>query len=386
MPTPVERVLTTPHSGIRRMIEIAVQAPSPIMLLGGDPNFTTPDHIIEGAAAAARAGATGYAPGGGIPPLREAIVEKVRERNGAPCTLEQVVVTTGGCGGLFTSLMQMLEPGSELLIPDPGWSNYPAMAHVLNAVAVGYPLDPDRDMRVDVSALERLVTERTRAVIVNSPGNPTGAVETDTNLRAILEVARRHDLWVVSDECYDELVFDGRHASMAALGDEERVVTVFTFSKSYAMTGWRVGYVVAPPEFANLLSLHQEPVVSCASMISQHGALTALRGPQDCVQEMVAAYRDRRAMAAGELDRRGVPYVWPAGGFFLMVDVSAAGMDSWTFCRGLLDETDVALVPGLAFGACGEGYARVSLASADEHVSEGMRRLAEFVDRLRDAA
>lgn len=386
MPTPVERVLTTPHSGIRRMIEIAVQAPSPIMLLGGDPNFTTPDHIIEGAAAAARAGATGYAPGGGIPPLREAIVEKVRERNGAPCTLEQVVVTTGGCGGLFTSLMQMLEPGSEVLIPDPGWSNYPAMAHVLNAVAVGYPLDPDRDMRVDVSALERLVTERTRAVIVNSPGNPTGAVETDTNLRAILEVARRHDLWVVSDECYDELVFDGRHASMAALGDEERVVTVFTFSKSYAMTGWRVGYVVAPPEFANLLSLHQEPVVSCASMISQHGALTALRGPQDCVQEMVAAYRDRRAMAAGELDRRGVPYVWPAGGFFLMVDVSAAGMDSWTFCRGLLDETDVALVPGLAFGACGEGYARVSLASADEHVSEGMRRLAEFVDRLRDAA
>lgn len=386
MPAPVERVLTTPHSGIRRMIDIALQAPSPIMLLGGDPNFTTPAHIIEGAAAAARAGATGYAPGGGIPALREAIVEKVRERNGAPCSVEQVVVTTGGCGGLFTSLMQMLEPGSELLIPDPGWSNYPAMAHVLNAVAVGYPLDPDTNMRVDVEALERLVTERTRAVIVNSPGNPTGAVETEANLRAILEVARRHDLWVVSDECYDELVFDGRHASMAALGDEERVVTVFTFSKSYAMTGWRVGYVVAPPEFANLLSLHQEPVVSCASMISQHGALTALRGPQDCVQEMVAAYRDRRAMAAGALDRRGVPYVWPAGGFFLMVDISAAGMDSWTFCRRLLDETDVALVPGLAFGACGEGYARVSLASADEHVTEGMRRLAEFVDRLRDAA
>jgi aspartate/methionine/tyrosine aminotransferase len=386
VPAPVERVLTTPHSGIRRMIDIALQAPSPIMLLGGDPNFTTPAHIIEGAAAAARAGATGYAPGGGIPALREAIVEKVRERNGAPCSVEQVVVTTGGCGGLFTSLMQMLEPGSELLIPDPGWSNYPAMAHVLNAVAVGYPLDPDTNMRVDVEALERLVTERTRAVIVNSPGNPTGAVETEANLRAILEVARRHDLWVVSDECYDELVFDGRHASMAALGDEERVVTVFTFSKSYAMTGWRVGYVVAPPEFANLLSLHQEPVVSCASMISQHGALTALRGPQDCVQEMVAAYRDRRAMAAGALDRRGVPYVWPAGGFFLMVDISAAGMDSWTFCRRLLDETDVALVPGLAFGACGEGYARVSLASADEHVTEGMRRLAEFVDRLRDAA
>jgi aspartate/methionine/tyrosine aminotransferase len=386
MPSPVERVLTTPHSGIRRMIDIAVKAPSPIMLLGGDPNFTTPGHIIDGAARAARAGATGYAPGGGIPALREAIVEKVRDRNGAPCSVEQVVVTTGGCGGLFTSLLLLLEPGSELLIPDPGWSNYPAMAHVLNAVAVGYPLDRERNMRLDVEALERLVTDRTRAVIVNSPGNPTGAVESEQNLRAVLEVASRHDLWVISDECYDELIFDGRHTSMASLGDAERVVTVFTFSKSYAMTGWRVGYVVAPAELADLLSLHQEPVVSCASTISQHAALTALRGPQDCVQEMVAAYRDRRAIAAGELDRRGVPHVWPAGGFFLMVDISAAGMDSWAFCRRLLDETDVALVPGSAFGACGEGYARVSLAAAEETVAEGMRRLAAFVDRLRDAA
>ena len=303
-----------------------------------------------------------------------------------PARLEQVVVTTGGCGGLFTSLMLMLDPGSEVLIPDPGWSNYPAMAHVLNAVAVGYPLDRGRDMRVDAGALERLVTDRTRAVIVNSPGNPTGAVEPEANLRAVLDVAERHDLWVVSDECYDELIFDGRHTSMAALGAGERVVTVFTFSKSYAMTGWRVGYVVAPPEFANLLSLHQEPVVSCASMISQHAALTALRGPQDCVHEMVAAYRDRRAIAAGELDRRGVPYVWPAGGFFMMVDISAAGMDSWAFCRRLLDATEVALVPGSAFGAGGEGYARVSLAAADHTVTEGMRRLAEFVDRIRDAA
>ncbi len=365
------------------MFDIALTAPSPIMLLGGDPNFTTPGHIIDGAAEAARAGATGYSPGAGIPPLREAIAEKVRARNGAACTVDQVVVTTGGCGGLFTSLLLMLEPGSELLVPDPGWSNYPAMAHVLNATAVGYPLDRDRGMCADVDALEALVTERTRAMIVNSPSNPTGAVEQEANLRAVLDVAARYDLWVISDECYDELIFDGHHTSMLTLGHEERVVTVFTFSKSYAMTGWRVGYVVAPPEFAHLLSLHQEPVVSCASTISQHGALSALRGPQACVGEMVAAYRERRSMAAAELDRREVPYVWPTGGFFMMVDISATGMDSWTFCRRLLDQAGVALVPGLAFGERGEGYVRISLASADESVAEGTRRLAEFVDRLR---
>ncbi len=365
------------------MIDIAVQAPSPIMLLGGDPNFTTPEHIIDGAAAAARAGATGYAPGGGIPALREAIVEKVRDRNAARCTVDQVVVTTGGCGGLFTSLLLMLEPGSELLVPDPGWSNYPAMAHVLNATAVGYPLDRERGMCVDADALERRITARTRAVIVNSPGNPTGAVESEQNLRRVLDVAARHDLWVISDECYDELIFEGEHTSMASLGDEERVVSVFTFSKSYAMTGWRVGYVVAPAEFAELLSLHQEPVVSCASTISQHGALTALRGPQDCVGRMVDAYRDRRGVAAAQFDRHGVPYIWPTGGFFMLVDISATGLDSWAFCHRLLDETSVAVVPGAAFGACGEGYVRLSLAAADQTVAEGAQRLAGFVERIR---
>jgi aspartate/methionine/tyrosine aminotransferase len=220
-------------------------------------------------------------------------------------------------------------------------------------------------------------------VIVNSPGNPTGAVESEQNLRRVLDVAARHDLWVISDECYDELIFEGAHSSMAALGDDERVVSVFTFSKSYAMTGWRVGYVVAPPEFAELLSLHQEPVVSCASTISQHGALTALRGAQDCVGRMVDAYRDRRGVAAEQFDSHGVPYVWPTGGFFMLVDISATGLDSWAFCRRLLDETSVAVVPGAAFGACGEGYVRLSLAAADDTVAEGAQRLAGFIERIR---
>jgi aspartate aminotransferase len=374
-------VLTTPHSGIRRMLDLALAADDPLMLVGGDPNFTTPDHIIAAAAEAARGGATGYAPGAGLPALREAASRKARERNGVDATAEQVTVTAGGCGGLYTALSLLLEPGSELLVPDPGWSNYPAMAHVLHARAVGYPLLREEGFSLDPERLAALVTPRTRAIVLNSPGNPTGAVESAERLRAVLALAERHDLWVVSDECYDELVFEGVHVSTAALGGADRVITVFTCSKSYAMTGWRVGYVVSPAAFAEQLGLQQEPVHSCASTISQHAALAALRGPQACVGAMRDAYRERRDLAIDVLAAAGVGYVRPRGAFFLMVDIAPTGIDSWTFCRRLLEEEGVALVPGVAFGRCGEGFVRVSLAAAPEKVVEGVRRLAGLVTR-----
>jgi aspartate/methionine/tyrosine aminotransferase len=365
------------------MADIAGAADHPITLVGGDPNFTTPLHIIDSAAQAARGGATGYTSAAGIPALREAIVQKVRDRNGIPAGVDNVCVTTGGCGALFTSLLLLLGPGDEVLVPDPGWSNYPAMAHSLHAASVGYPLDPAEGFSLDPSGIAERVTSRTRAIIVNSPSNPTGAVEAADRLRAVLEIARHHDLWVISDECYDELVFEGRHVSTATIAESQRVISVFTFSKSYAMTGWRIGYVVGPSSFTDQLSLHQEPVVSCASAISQHAALAALSGPQDCVKEMRNAYRDRRDMAAVELDQQGVRYVRPRGGFFLMADISVTGLDSWTFCRRLLDEENVAVVPGAAFGPRGEGFVRISLAAAPAAVTLGTRKLASFVDRMR---
>lgn len=382
MPQIASHVLATPHSGIRRMADLAALADDPIVLVGGDPNFTTPRHIIDSAAEAARGGATGYTAAAGIRPLRAAIVEKVRARNGIPAEFDEVCVTTGGCGGLFTSLLILLDPGEEVLVPDPGWSNYPAMAHSLRASAVPYPLDPDAGFATDVTSLEKLVTTRTRAVIVNSPSNPTGAVETRENLERVLDIAERHDLWVVSDECYDELIFEGEHVSSATVGDSDRVVTIFTLSKSYAMTGWRVGYVVGPAPFIEQLALHQEPVVSSASTISQHAALAALTGPQACVREMRDAYRDRRDMAVAELEAVGVPYVMPRGGFFLMVDISASGVDSWTFCRRLLEEENVAVVPGSAFGPGGEGFVRISLAAAPGNVVQGTKLLASLVNNV----
>jgi aspartate/methionine/tyrosine aminotransferase len=377
-----EHILHTPHSGIRRMLELAASVADPLMLVSGDPDFTTPEHIIDGAAAAARGGATGYSPSAGIQPLREAIAQKVAARNGLDTDVPGVCVTTGGCGALFSSMLVLVEPGSEVLVPDPGWSNYAAIVHALHSTAVGYRLDAADGFAIDVADLEARITPRTRAILLNSPNNPTGTVERATRLRAVLALAEQHDLWVISDECYDELVFEGRHVSTATLGDPSRVISIFTFSKTYAMTGWRVGYLVAHPDVARQIALHQEPVVSCASTISQHAALTALRGPQDIVGTMVAAYRGRRDAAIAELEAAGVPTVRPGGSFFLMADIRSTGLGSWAFAQTLLERTGVAVVPGAAFGPAGDGYVRISLAVAQDVVTEGTRRLGGLVREL----
>lgn len=375
-------VLDTPHSGIRRMLEHAREVDHPVMLINGDPNFTTPEHIIEGAAAAARAGGTGYSPGDGLLALREASAEKLTQVNNIAVDAGRVCITTGACGGLYTTLMVLLDPGDEMLIPDPGWSNYAAMVHVLNAHPVAYPLRPDSSWEIDADALEALITSRTRAILVNSPGNPTGGVESAESLRRVLDIAERHDLWVISDEAYDQLVFDAPGVSTASLGGDDRVISIFTFSKTYAMTGWRVGYVTGPASFIRQLSLHQEPVVSCASTVSQHAALCALSGPQDCVQDMVRAYERRRGIAADLLTAGNVPFVMPHGAFFLMVDGRRTEMDSWSLALHLLREAGVGTVPGRAFGAAGEGFLRITLAASDESIIDGVTRLAEEYGRL----
>ncbi len=381
MPELRPKILRTPHSGIRRMLELAQTVPSPIMLVNGDPNFRTPEHIIEAARDAAMRGATGYAPGGGIAELRQAVAGKVTSRNGFTVRPEQACITTGACGGLFTSLMLIAGPGDDVLVPDPGWSNYAAMVHVLGARMVPYPVGPSADWHMNPAAVESAITARTKVIIVNSPSNPGGVVEPPGHLAEVVEIARRHDLWLLSDEAYDELVFDGKPTSAAALADRDRIVSVFSFSKTYAMTGWRVGYVVGNDEFVRQLSLHQEPVVSCASTISQYGALAALRGPQDCVREMVTAYRARRDLVVAQLDAVGCGYQLPEGAFFIMVDIRPTGLDSWSFARRLLEEEGVGVVPGVAFGEGGEGYARVTLAASEDLLTEGVARLGRFVER-----
>jgi aspartate/methionine/tyrosine aminotransferase len=373
------RVEALPRSGIRRIMELALELPDAIRLEIGDPDFTTPAHIVDAAADAARNGFTHYAPSAGLATLRALIAEKVAARNGFACRPEQVVVTTGACGGIHACLLALLDPGDELLVPDPGWTTYVPMAHACGVTAVPYPLDRARGFALDAAALEQRLSPRTRALVVNSPGNPTGAVATREELERVLELAAARGIWTISDECYEELVFEGQHLSPAALGDPERVVSAFSFSKSYAMTGWRVGYVVAPAHLAPLLARAQEPIVSSASTISQKAAEAALTGPQEVVAEMREAYRARRDAAVALLDAAGVGYVRPGGAFYLMVDVSAAGLSSAEFAERLLVERHVAVVPGSAFGAGGEGLVRVSLAASSDAVETGLGRLAEAV-------
>jgi len=371
-----DRIARIPRSGIRGIMELALQLEDVVRLEIGDPDFGTPAHIVDAAAAAAHAGFTHYSPGVGLASLRGLLAEKVSARNGFGCAPEEVAVTTGACGGLFSSFLALLDPGDEVLLPDPGWTTMTPMALAAGVMPAPYRLDRARAFALDPDEVEARVGPRTRAVVVNSPGNPTGAVATREALEAVLELAARHGLWVVSDECYEDIVFEGEHVSPATLGDRERIVSVFSFSKSYAMTGWRVGYLVATPEVVRAIVRAQEPVVSSASTISQKAAEAALSGPRDAVDAMRDAYHRRRDAALAQLDGLGLRYARPGGAFYVMVDVASAGEPSETFALRALREHRVAVVPGSAFGEGGEGMVRVSLAASEEAIAAGLERLA----------
>jgi len=363
-------------------MELALRTKGAIRLDIGDPDFHTPAHIVEAAARAAHEGFTHYGPAGGLPTLREQIAGKVARVNGIECSPEQVVVTVGGAGAIFVTLLALLDPGDEVLVPDPGWPNYLSLTAAAGGVSVPYRLDPAREFEPDVEALDRLIGPRTKAIFVNSPGNPTGTIHSAAALSALRELASRHGLWVVSDECYDELVLEGEHTSAAALGDSDRVVTVFSFSKTYAMTGWRVGYAVASRDVAQAIALAQESVVSCPSTVAQKAAEAALLGLREPVEAMRAAYRRRRDLALARLDARGVGCGRPRGAFYVMVELTGAAEPSRDFARRLLRKQQVAVVPGSAFGAGGEGAVRVSLAASDESVATGIDRLADALERV----
>src|SRR4051794_22574092 len=272
------------RSGIREVLDLASERPGTLHLEIGEPDFPTPPHVVEAAARAAAEGYTKYTSNRGLVSLREAIRAKLAERNGIEATVDRIVVTVGGDNGLFEALLTLVEPGEAVLIPDPGWANYESMALTLHAVPLRYPLDRAREFEPDLEALAELARDpRAKVLLVNSPGNPTGAVWPRATLERVLEIAQEHDLYLLSNEVYEEIVFEGEHFSPATIDAEGRVVTVFSVSKTYAMTGWRLGYVVASPQLAGLIAKVQEPVVSCATAVAQKAAEAALLGPQDCV-------------------------------------------------------------------------------------------------------
>jgi aspartate aminotransferase len=383
-PTPPSAIASSmPVSRIREIMELAWKDPEVIHLEVGEPDFPTPEHVVEAAYEAARMGHTRYAPNAGLPELREALADKVTRRNVYEAHPDQVVVTQGGIQALYLVLLALLEPGDEVLLPDPAWPNFRMIAHLLGARVLPYPLVSEGDFLPRLEDLERLVTPRTRAILVNTPSNPLGTVVPRELVDALLEFARRRDLWYISDEVYDEVVFDDAFVSAGAVADPgDRLVSVYSFSKVYAMTGWRVGYLVAPPDLAKLLTGMQEPIVSCVNTPAQLAALAAVTGPQDVVREMRESYRERRDELLEILDRGNLPSSRPSGAFYVWTDVSAANVPSMDFARSLIEREHVAVAPGGAFGDLGEGYVRLSLASSREDLLDGASRLVRFVHLL----
>ncbi|MET0297673.1 MAG: aminotransferase class I/II-fold pyridoxal phosphate-dependent enzyme [Microbacterium sp.] len=376
MPEIARHIDRMPGSGVRHILERALRRPGTIILAVGEPGEVAGPVVRDAAASAWREGDIRYTPNGGILPLREAIVDKLARENDLDVDVEQVWVTVGATQALHMAMALTLQRGDEVLVPDPGYTTFTMNAHLLQASPVPYPLRPERGFQPDIAELEALVTPRTRALIVNTPSNPLGSTFDRATLDALLDVARRHDLWVISDEVYERFTWGEPHVSPASLDTDGRVLTVFSMSKTYAMTGARVGWLVTPPGWRPTMLRVQESLVSCVDAPSQRAALAALTGEQTDVARAATHYRDNLAAAMSLLDERGIAYLTPTGAFYLWIDVAhASGGDVSGWCERFLDEQGVAVAPGTAFGASGEGWIRVCVASDRRSLLEGLGRL-----------
>jgi aspartate aminotransferase len=348
----------------------------------GEPDFDTPEHIKAAAAAALAAGKTKYGAASGEPALREAIAHKLQADNQLNYQSANILVTNGGKHSLFNLMMAMLNPGDEVLIPAPFWLSYPEMVRLADGVPVvvntgkGYKLLPE--------VLERHITPKTKLLVLNSPSNPSGIVYSLAELAALAAVIVRHDLWVVSDEIYEKIVYgDVRHVSIGSLGPEIAARTIVSsgFAKAYSMTGWRVGYLAAPIEIIKAASTIQGHSTSNVCTFAQYGALAALQGSQDCVAEMLTAFSGRRTFVLDALGRiSGLDCAKPDGAFYVFVNIGKTGLTSLEFCQRFLESQQVAVIPGLPFGA--DDHVRLSYATDRQTLEKGLDRLSTFVNEL----
>ena len=371
------------HSGIREIGNEALRTPGAIQLHVGQPNFQTPKHIGEAGKRAIDEGKTFYTHTQGLLSLRARLVAKLERVNGIRVTPDRIATAPGGVGAIAAVFASVLEPGDEVLLPDPGWPNTRIMLSWTGTRGIFYPCPPSGGFLPDLDELEGLITPRTKLLLINSPNNPTGAVYPRATIERLIEIAQRHNLWLLSDECYDQILLDGEWTSPASLAPEDpRIASVFTFSKTYAMTGWRLGYVAGSAELLDTVTKVLESNSSCVSTISQVAAEAALDGPQDCVGEMNEAYRRRRDAVVDILREADLFISEPKGAFYCMADVSPSGMSSRDFAFKLLRERGVSVAPGSAFGQVATGAVRISLASSDQDLREGVGRLANYVHEL----
>lgn len=378
VPSVAAHALRIPASAIRRIYDLAQGIDDVVFLNVGEPDLPVAPHVLAAGARAWEQDVTNYTPNGGVAPLRTAIAAKLARDNDLDVTPDQVWVTAGGMQALHQAMSLTLDAGDEVLVPDPGYVNFSMTARHVGAVPVPYRLDPARGFRPDLASLRAAITPRTRVLLVNSPSNPLGTVYEAEVLRQLLDVAAEHDLWVISDEVYERFTYGTPHVSTASLDTDGRVLSVFSFSKTYALTGARVGWLVAPPQWDALLRTAQEATVSCVNAPAQFAALAALEGDQQVVVDAREHYRGNIEAACDLLSRKGIRFQRPAGAFYLWIEVAhASGGDVATWCEQFLREHKVAVAPGAAFGSQGEGWIRVSLAGTRDDVVTGLSRLPD---------
>jgi len=365
-----------------RLIEMSRRISDVISLGRGDPDLPTPAHIVAAAKLAMDAGHTHYTALGGLDSLKQAIATKLKRDNRLDVDADnEVLITTGAQEAMVVAILCLLDPGDEIILPDPYYFSYEYAIRYAGGNLVTVPTSAASGFAPDPDDIARAITARTKAIVLLTPNNPTGAVYPRAILERIAEVSLSRGIPVVSDELYETSVFGAtEHFSIASVpGMRDRTITINGFSKSYRMTGWRIGYMVGPPGFVTSAQKIKQTLTICAPSISQHAAVAALDGPQDCIQEALDIYAERRGAFLRGLDEIGIPYFHPAGTFYVFADITSVGMDSNELCLKLLEDARVFVYPGSQFGPAGDGYVRISLLAPTPHLIEGLNRIGRFL-------
>ena len=376
-----------PPSGIRKFFDIVSEMKDAISLSVGEPDFTTPWHISESAIYAIEHGYTHYSSNAGILELRELICQYYQTRYGVGYAPEDCIVTVGASEAIDLALRAILEPGDEVIVPAPSYVSYSPGVMMSGGIPIAAPTKAERACKITPETIESLITPKTKAIIIPYPNNPTGAILTKSELEHIARVLEKTEVLVISDEIYSELTYGRRHVSIASIPSmKERTIVINGFSKAFAMTGWRLGYILADRRLVKqMLKIHQY-VIMCASSMSQYAGIEALKkGLSDdfsAVEKMVREYDRRRKYVLARLQAMGLPCFEPEGAFYAFPEIKGTGLTSEEFCTRLLREKSVAMVPGPAFGESGEGYVRLSYATAMDQIKIALDRMEEFVHSI----
>lgn len=364
--------------------QLEAQGKDIIHLEIGEPDFDTPRNIIDSAVDALRGGWTHYGPSAGLPELREAVAEEVTRTRGVKVDPAEVVITPGAKPIMFFAMLALLNDGDEVIYPNPGFPIYESVIDFIGARSVPIQLREENQFRLDVDELISLVTPKTRMIVINSPQNPTGSVLTEEDLRAIADISIKNDIIVLSDEIYSRIIYNGQHRSIYSFdGMPERMIILDGYSKTYAMTGWRLGYGVMPAPLAEQVAKLQTNCNSCTASFSQIAGISALTGPQNGVEAMVGEFKKRRDVVVEGLNKiKNIHCLVPDGAFYVFPNVSRAGLKSAELADRILNEASVAVLSGTSFGSFGEGFIRISYANSIENINKGLERLSDFFDKI----